>query len=428
MNPPKAISLLNLALYLIFFASLIGSFRAITSISIGLILLTGLIINRTSLLSLYKKSPAIFFMTGCFLFFLLQIVSLLYTHDRQEGWDHVRLKSGLLLTPLAFYCSGYINSKTAGKLFFYFSLLLALASIYCFVIAFSRYQQSGELSLFFYHQLVSPLKQHAVYFSIFVFVALVFLMESLREKKLLVKHTVYIGLVIYFSILLFFLSSKLVLVFFVLYMLYFFASSFRNSGRRKLVSLGLLILFALSLTVALTTSNPVSNRFSEIVKGNMALVGKEKYTPADSFNGLQFRLLQWKFVPEILSENRAWLEGMSPGDAQSALDRQYALKNMYIGETFRKDRGFLGYNTHNQFLQALLQNGIIGLLVFLFSCFFLIKMTLRIKKAGPVFIILLLLTYALAESVLETQYGIIIFTIFPLWLYWGRVSDPYRGV
>ena len=423
MNPPKAISSLNLALYLVFFASLICSFRAISSICIGLILLTGLITNRGSLLSSFKKGPDIFFMAGCILFFLLQLVSLLHTDDQQEAWDHVRLKSGLVITPLAFYCSGYLNSKTAGKLFFYFCLLLALASVYCIVIIVGRYGRSGDSSLFFYHQLVNPLKQHAVYFSIYIFVALVFLLEGLREKKIVVNSMVYVALIIYFSGVLFFLSSKLVLGFYILYVLYYFARSFRNSGRQRMVPFGLLILFVISVALALVMPSPVSKRFEEIIKGNMALVRQEKYTPADSFNGVQFRMLQWRLVPEILDEHNAWLGGMSSGDAQSWLDKKYISKNMYTGETYRKDRGFLGYNTHNQFLEALLQNGMIGLAVFLFICFYLIKMAWLIKNAGAVFIILLLLVYSLAESVFETQYGIILFTFFPLWLYWGRLAN-----
>ncbi len=423
MNTSKAISLLNQVLYLIFFTSLICSFRAITSIVIGLILLTGLITNRSSLLTFSKKGPDIYFMAGCILFFLLQMVSLLYTRDQQEGLDHVRLKSGLAITPLAFYCSGYLDNKTTGRLVYYFCLLLALASVYCLVIVFSRYQETGDPSVFYYHQLVSPLKQHAVYFSLFVFIALVFLWESLKEKKIIAKNTVYITLIIYFSAFLFLLSSKLVLGFYVLYLLHYFTKSFRNSGRRKMIPLVLLVLFIVSLTLALTTPNPVTKRFAEIVKGDIALVKQKTFTPADSFNGLQFRLLQWKFVPQILDENKAWLAGMSNGDAQSSLDRKYVSKNMYIGEVERKDRGFLGYNTHNQFLEALLQNGIIGLAIFLFICCCLVKMSSEVKNTGSVFVILLLLAYALTESVLETQYGIIIFTFFPLWLYWGSLTS-----
>lgn len=120
MNPTKALLLFHQALYLIFFTSLICSFRAITSITIGLILLTGLLTNRLSLSSLFQKKPDTLFIAGCIFFFFLEVISMIYTNNKQEGWDQLRIKSGLMITPLAFYCSGYIDGKTARRLFLIF--------------------------------------------------------------------------------------------------------------------------------------------------------------------------------------------------------------------------------------------------------------------------------------------------------------------
>jgi O-antigen ligase len=411
------LSLLSHFLYILFFFSLIFSFRAVTSISLGLILLTGLITNKSLLSSLFQKKPVNYFIAGCILLFLLQFFSLLYTKNQQEAWNHIRLKSGIAITPLAIYCSGYLNRETVKRLLFDFCVILAIASLYCLVVIFSRFLRSGDTLVFFYHQLVSPLKQHAVYFSLFVFTALVLLMESIRKKNFLVRRSFYIVLTIFFSIFLFLLSSKLVIAFFILYLLYYFIWSFTTGGMQKTVSRSLLLLLILSTGLLLATHNPVSQRFSEIVKGDIGVVKKQQYTPADYFNGLQFRVLQWKLVPEILNENRAWLAGLGAGDAQYYLDGKYISRNMYIGDPQKKDTGFLGYNTHNQFLQILLQNGIIGLLIFLFICFSLWQMAWEKRGGGTIFILLLLLTYALTESVFETQYGIIIFTFFPVLVY-----------
>jgi O-antigen ligase len=354
---------------------------------------------------------------------MLQFASLIYTKNQQEGWEHIRLRSGLLLTPLAVYCSVYINNKTAKRLFLDFSIILGIAALYCFVIVFFRYQRSGDFSLFFYHQLVSPLKQHAVYFSIFVFIALVYLLESIREKDFLVNAAVYIGLAVYLSIFLFFLSSKLVIIFFIFFSLYTFIRGFKNRGRQKIISLCLLVFAVLSVSLVLTTQNPVGKRFSELLNGDVTIVGQRQYSPADYLNGLQFRILQWKLVPEILNENKAWFTGVGAGDAQSFIDKKYIEKNLYTGDPVRKDHGFLGYNTHNQFLQALLENGVIGLLVFIFVCFGLIRIVWQRREPGSVFIIFLLIAYSLIESVFETQFGIIIMTFFPLFLYFADTKS-----
>lgn len=419
--------LLYYIFYLCFITGFVFSFRVLSSISIGLIFLTNIITNKSFLASLFQKKAETFFIAGCVLCFLLQVISLAYTQNQQEGWIHIRLKSGLVITPLAVYCSGYINKATGKKLLFYFCIILAIASLYCLIATLFRYVQSGNSSLFFYHQLVSPLEQHAVYFSLFVFMAIVYLLESLREEINHTRKQYYIAFTIYFSIFLFLLSSKLVIAFFLIYLLYYFITVFKRN-RQQLISVGLLFIVLLSGAVVLTTNNPIGNRFSELLKGNIAQVGQVQYTPADYFNGLQFRVLQWKLVPEILNENKAWLTGVGAGDAQDYLDRKYISKNMYTGDIQRNDHGFLGYNTHNQFLQSLLETGIMGLLVFLFTCFFLLKMLLQKKQAEAAFIISLLLVYSFIESVFETQYGIIIFTFLPLFIYLSDFGQSKKAV
>src|ERR1700741_2614800 len=88
-------------LYLIVFASIIFSFRAITSIGLGMMLLTGLFRSRSSLKNLFQKTTRNFFLGGCILLFLLQLIALSYTMDQHQGWTDVRIKTGLVITPLA---------------------------------------------------------------------------------------------------------------------------------------------------------------------------------------------------------------------------------------------------------------------------------------------------------------------------------------
>jgi O-antigen ligase len=129
---------------------------------------------------------------------------------------------------------------------------------------------------------------------------------------------------------------------------------------------------------------------------------------------VQFRLLQWRFVKEIIQENNAWLLGVSPADAQTYLNRKYVSTNMYTGGPGSASHGFLGYNTHNQFLEAFLQTGIIGLGCFLLSCFEMVRMAVQQKNPALSALVALLIAYSFSEAVLETQYGLIIFIFFPL--------------
>ena len=90
---------------------------------------------------------------------------------------------------------------------------------------------------------------------------------------------------------------------------------------------------------------------------------------------------------------------------------------MYAGDPSRGDHGYLIYNTHNQFLETLLQNGITGLVVLMGICFFVLKMAIQSKNRIAIPVTLLLLTWLFTESVFETQYGIVTFTFFSLFIY-----------
>ncbi|HEX7844179.1 MAG TPA: hypothetical protein VF476_00180, partial [Chitinophagaceae bacterium] len=113
-------------------------------------------------------------------------------------------------------------------------------------------------------------------------------------------------------------------------------------------------------------------------------------------------------------------------NAQPFLDSQYISRNMYRGNGSATDKGYLGYNTHNQFLESLLKNGIPGVIVFLAIFVGLLSMAWQKRKGGRLFILLLLLTYACIESVLETQYGIILFTFFPCLIYFADDEPTFE--
>ncbi|HUS01350.1 MAG TPA: O-antigen ligase family protein, partial [Chitinophagaceae bacterium] len=259
----------------------------------------------------------------------------------------------------------------------YYVWIACVAMLYCIANAIHRYfflHQGSQV--FFYHELVSPFKQNAVQVSVLLFFGLIHLLENIRERgySFTFIHSMLI-LFFIFSILL--LSSKLVIIFSAACIFFYFIISFKKEQKKLLLIISTIFICA-AIMLVLLTQNPVGKRFNEIISGNITLVQQQRFSPAIYFNGLQFRLLQWRFVPEILTENNAWLTGVSIGDAQTLLDKKYISTNMYIGEW--KEGGFLGYDTHNQFLQSLLQTGISGLLAFMAICWCMIWLAIQRKS------------------------------------------------
>ncbi|HET9824758.1 MAG TPA: O-antigen ligase family protein, partial [Chitinophagaceae bacterium] len=379
--------------------------------------LAALVKNKIEEKSFFNENlKNLFVLASCFLF-LFGVVSLLYTTNHVEGLKNIKGKSVLLAIPIALCGCDYINEVTRQKILKWYCLLLFIACAYTIYAQFKAYSATHDSSVFFYHSLISSYSGHAIQFSILVFVALVHLFENSNKSLFLFNRLFHLFLILFFSVFLFFLSSKLVIIFYLFYFVYFMIRTLRLRAINKPVFIGSAAAFVALCIFVFATNNTISRRFNDVAQTDFRFLQREKFSPGLYFNGLEFRLLQWKFVPQILNEKKAWFLGLGAGDAQAYLDQKYISENMYTGSTQNPSKGFLGYNTHNEFLEALLQTGVVGLSLFLMLCLAMIKNAWQRKTVELSFITMLLLAYTFTESVLESQYSSFIFLFFPLFFY-----------
>lgn len=419
MRSSKHLDLLLFVWYLIFFISVVFFFRAISSISIGLILITGFIKNKTETCIWLCSDLLNPFLLTCLLFFLVQVIPIISGSDFTERINIIQLKSALLFIPFAMCSSKYINETNRHKLMKYYIWILFTALFYCLSIASYQYFiLRSPNDVFFYHELVSPIRQHAIQVSILLFSGLVYLLEKLKTGMYFHNKKIHFTILFYFIFCMLLLSSKLVIAFTAGCFLYYTILFLKQKTQVRYIIFTSLFTGIAMIMLVLFTQNKVSKRFNEILAGDLNLVQQQNYNPAIYFNGLQFRLIQWRFVSEILTEHHAWSTGVS-ADAQSLLNKKYISSGMYIGDSTTSDHGFIGYNTHAQFLESLLQSGMAGLLVFILICITMISMAIRNKNRELTFMVILIIAYCFNESVFESQYGIILFTFLPLFLYYG---------
>jgi hypothetical protein len=413
------------AISVLFYLSIFCSLRAISSMSMMALVAISLVGMRLTRGRWWAPEYLNLFSAGCGLFFLLQIAALLYTVNMKEGTRAIELKTVLIAGPVMSVYLLHIGKGNWQRLMTGYVFSLLAVTLYCFVYALRHYWATGDTSLFFYHPLVAAVEQHAVQFAIFVLAAILFLKESYNKRQYCIGRGWHIAILAWFLLFLLLLSSKLVIVVTAVFFLYelVLRTRFARSGRRRAVSLAGIII---AVTLLFTVDNPIRNRFMTEVYGKMELVGRKQFNPNDRFNGSQFRLLQWRFTGEILNEQKRWWLGVSPGDAQECLDRKYIAMNMYVGGNTGNPTGFLGYNSHDQFLQSVLANGIPGLLAFALACTGLVVMAVKKKDVRLSFIVIMLLLFSFTESVLETQYALVLYICLPLLFYYSPGEEAPR--
>jgi O-antigen ligase len=405
-------------LIMVFFISLICDIRIFVSISTILLALNAVAYHRVDQGKWWNKSFLIWFTFGCFFYFIIQTLTLTFAINVSYGLLNWQTNLGLIALPVAAFYSSVINHKSLGRMMRLYILILLSATIIALIHAGTLYLHDHNASVFFYHPLVHMYSNQAIQFSILVFVGILFLMEEYSGGVNIKSRTWNVTLLIYFSIFLFLLTSKLILIFYFLYIVYIIAFTGKFFSRRSYRLTGAALL-ALLVAAVLISNNPLKKRMMQEVKGGITFIKQDKFDPGDYFTGVQFRLISWRFVYEILNENHQWLLGVSIGDAQDRLDKKYREMNMFTGGSPDDKSGYIGYHTHNQFLQALLETGIVGLLAFLVICTGLIRLARKSKNISLIVLVTLLLCNCFTDALLKTQYGIILFVFFPLFMYKG---------
>jgi O-antigen ligase len=170
----------------------------------------------------------------------------------------------------------------------------------------------------------------------------------------------------------------------------------------------LMVTVVLSVGFLAFTSNPIQNRYSEVMRDNL--------------NGVSLRLFIWRCAGEILNEQHAWVFGVSAGDSRDLLNAKYMAAGM--------SHGYIGYNCHNQYVEVLLRSGITGLCVFLATIGLMIGFAWRKATLEWWIAILSILLLSFTESMLEMQQPAFLCCFFPL-LFWlvpdRRPSSLARG-
>jgi O-antigen ligase len=355
---------------------------------------------------------------GCFLYFFLQTLSLLFAENMHDGMLQWRTNLGLIALPVAVLYSNAVNRKSWGRVMKWYIVILLLATIYALAHACALYVDSHNPSVFFYHPLVQIYLGNAIQFSILVFVGILFLVNEYSSRVNLKNPLLIVLLLIYFSIFLFLLTSKLIIAIYFVYIIYILTLEGKILKKRSL-RFSAAAIIALIIAVILTSNNPLKKRIMQEQHGSIAFIRQDKFDPGDYFTGIQFRLISWRFVYEILNKKHQWLMGVNIGDAQDILNEKYKNENMFTGGSPGNETGYIGYHTHNQFLQALLETGILGLLAFMIVCAGLIRLALKSKNTSLVVLTILLLCNCFTDAPLKTQYGIILFVFFPLFMYKG---------
>lgn len=332
-------------------------------------------------------------------FFLLFPLALIYTDDVSYGLKNVERNIVWFIIPILVPFALKMDKKSQFKALSIFSVAIHLLIAFLVLVAFWRYFDSKDEMVFYYSELTDIINFHPVYLSVYFLFGLIILFESWKKKYWNPSLAIKILIVAIDMVFLILLSSKIVLVSFLLVLL---ISILRRKQSRKKAIFSIVGLFMIVFIIM--QFSVTRDRINNSLFSSWELLDKERFEYDDPFTGVTLRLVAWKFVSKKFIENENVFIGVGTGDARDFINRVYKDRNMDAA-------GYTNFNMHNQYFDYILKFGLIGLLYFLTILFLSFKKAIKEQNGLYFSFLLIFCIFSITESNLEVQRGIVFFVL-----------------
>ena len=324
---------------------------------------------------------------------LIPILGFINSQNMPVAWRTFECHIWFFITPLVFLTTSakLWSKRHISTLLILFSVSEVLVLLFFFIRGIYNTIETGEAYFMysdtycrFYHHAYTALYTTFVYILIFYYLTENSHRISIRRKILIYATATFV------SVNIFFLYSRAgILIFLLLHLLWSIYAIYRKPSRWKPVIGVILVVFA--LFSILIVKSP-TNRFTE---HNLSLEEKND-------EGTDPRLIIWQATWDGIVENLPW--GVGTGDGNDVVMEKYHKNGHWLDIDHP-------YNTHNQFLSALLTNGIPGLIILLLYFYAPLGLAVKHRDMLLLSIFLLMTLNCMVECMFDRRAGVDFFAV-----------------
>lgn len=353
---------------------------------------------------------------GWILFFIYHAISYFYSNDKGESLFDLESKLSFIVLPLIVGTGPAIKTKNIRHILCSFVAGVTFTGIIAFLYAgYAFLYLGGAYDNFFYNNLVRVTETNAVFMAWYTITAL-FILIIFSHSYFRMNKWLY-GLVLIF-LQIFFLALAARFLIAIEAVLILPVASFAYKKHKEYASLIVVSLGVAALIIIAITSNPITKRYKSIAPSQTKdwLLDKNDDSTHQEFTNVTLRLFLWKTALESISENKYYYFGCGNGDIRQNQKISIARYDKNLNPGNRK-ANLWQYNIHNMYIESLYMLGIPGLLLLLWIVLYPFKIinTPPYKLFSRTFIIVSAL-FMCIEAALQTQAGIIFYTLFSVLL------------
>ena len=319
---------------------------------------------------------------------ILYVISALISANQTEGWFKAGLKAWFILLPAICLIgdTSYLTKERIRALFQVFTAALLVRFAICIVISGIQFLQGTPLEVVRNWE-EDPIGMHHNYLALYIDIAIVFLYTQIlntpheeRRRKWPSLIIAAIALLSYLTLV----SSRSGIVALALAFVAALAhlTFFRKQYKVAIITVSLAVVLVAGLYIAVPS---IFDRFVALTTWT------ETYYPDD-------RVLAWECGAKATRGHL--LFGYGSGDYMPHLVNAFEQR----GYTRAID---IGYNTHNEYIETILQTGLLGLAMLLFMLFAPMVTALRKNSRNllTVLVIIIISSLCVFEAMLNRQMG-----------------------
>jgi O-antigen ligase len=347
------------------------------------------------------RDPKSQFILSFALLYLVNLVSLSYSHNLRQGIFNLQVGLSLLVFPVIFatiYRPNFSQEKTQ-HIFFAYAIGCFLSSILLLFMASARFANSPNPDEFLYINLAAG--RHPAYFSMYLSLAEGIIIKYLSDNWAIISGKLKASLVlllVFFSFMVLLLCSKAGIIVLIMVFMAFIIYSFRRKESRWLQTILSLLAVSFFIT-AFYLFPPSTGRFG---KAFGTLDNYENIKSSDK-ESTATRILIWKSALKACIEKP--LTGYGTGAVSEALCNIY--KKYQVQHAVKNN-----LNAHNQYLQTALATGLPGLLILLAALGLPLILSFRQGSVLTIVFLLIIGINFLSESMLCRQAGVMFYAFF----------------
>lgn len=354
-------------------------------------------------------------------FFVWQILGLLYSDNQHEGWRNIALRLSLFLFPLVLISPGYMIRQKANHLLRLFALSTFSYLLICFGFAFYRSLsfQNGLwifnphppvydwLNYFYGFELA--IFQHPSYLSMYILFSVFIAFEAFLDKSIKKdKRIFWLILSIILLISIYLLSSRGEILVTILAVPIYFWFKYKILGVNRIA--GIFIIICIFVLIPIFISNP---RLHYYFRGESKMEWSNKIQK-------ESRIAIWKSAFSIIRKN--FVFGVGTGDIQDELNKEYKQTGDHDLLIVRN------LNAHNQFIEILLENGLIGLILFISLSGIMLYISISEGNLIYMMFIIIVLFSFLFETMLNRLAGVSFFSLFSFLLLHAKINTQFNSI